>query len=131
MTRSKQGGMAAIMALSVLVCFFFAAGCASEGKPTAKISNADVAIQDAREANAINYSPLELKLAEDKLSQARAAADKDNNREARRLADEAFADAKTAEAQARSEKARQTAQQMRESVAALQRELSMPPASSR
>jgi hypothetical protein len=113
------------------MCFFLVAGCASEKKPTARISNADLAIQEAREANAINYSPLELKLAEDKLNQARAAADKDKNREARRLADEAFADAKTAEAQARSEKTRQMAQQMRESVAALQRELSTPPAATR
>lgn len=128
MVEKKQWTNAWVPAPAVLVCLFLVAGCASESKPAAQISNADLAIQGAREANAINYSPLELKLAEDKLTRARTEADKDKNREARRLAEEAFADAKTAEARSRAEKARQTAQQMRESVAALQRELSMPPA---
>jgi hypothetical protein len=115
-------------ALGCALLLFLAAGCSHGPKPTANIASADLAIQRAREANAINYAPLELRLAEDKLRQARAESDDKKYTEARRLADQALADAQTAEAKARSESTRQIAGQMQQSVTTLQRELSAPPA---
>jgi hypothetical protein len=105
MVKSKGSAIFGFAVAWLLFCSLLISGCSSEGRPTARLANADLAIQEAREANAINYAPLQLRLAEDKLKQARAAAAKENNKEARSLAEEAFADARTAEAQSRSEKA--------------------------
>ncbi len=54
----------------VLFGLLLAGSCASDKKPTEKLANADLAVQRAREANAINYAPLELRMAEDKLEES-------------------------------------------------------------
>lgn len=101
-------------------------GCASDGATRANIANADMAVQRAREANAINFAPLELRLAEEKLQQARSASEHDGKEEARRLADEALADAQTAEAKSRAVQTAQIEQQMRQDVGALRQEALAP-----
>lgn len=113
--------------IAITFGLLIAGGCASEKKPTANLANADLAVQRAREANAINYAPLELRLAEDKLNSARSAADREEYKEARRLADEALADAQAAEAKATSERTRQMAGEMQESVTILQRNIAPSP----
>jgi hypothetical protein len=108
------------------ICLFFG-GCASDQGAKANIANADMAIQRAQEANAINLAPLELRLAEEKLQQATSASQHDGTKEARRLADEAVADAPTAEAKSRAVQTAQIEQQMRRDVSALRQVTPGPP----
>lgn len=114
MFKDKKPAVTGIVAVCMAACLLLIQGCASLSRPTSKIADADLKIQEARDANAINYAPVELKAAEDKLRRAREAMDEEKNAEARRLAGESYEDARTAEARSSSEKARQTAQQMKQ-----------------
>jgi hypothetical protein len=115
-----------IVSLAV-VCFLFLAGCASE-KPVRSMTNAETSLQRAREARAIDYAPLELRLAEEKLQAARQAMDKKEYKQARSLAEEAQAHAQLAEAEARSGQSQKVAQEMRQSIETLRSELASRPA---
>ncbi len=117
-------GTAWALAFSGLVLL---SGCAGEKKPVSSLSQADFAIQRARDAHATELSSPELKMAEDKLAEAKSAADRGDNKEARQLADEAKAAAQTAEAKARSQAARKQAQEMQQSVATLRQNITPPP----
>ncbi len=116
--------MARVIPIFILCVAF--AGCAGE-KPKANIANADMAIQRAREANAINYAPLELKTAEEKLQQAKKESDAEEYKKARWLADESKADAQVAEAKSRSMRSAQIEQQVRKDIDALRQEPVAPP----
>ena len=59
------------------------------------------------EADAAKYAPSDLDRARDKLIRAQAAMQEEDNEEARRLADEALVDARSAESKARAEAAQQ------------------------
>ena len=87
------------------------------------IARAEMAINEAREADASEYAPLELKLARDNLQNARKAFAGKEYDQARRFVEKALMDAKLAEAKARTEKTKQTAQQLRESIETLEQEL--------
>src|SRR5688572_26799532 len=82
------------------------AACASGPAPEAELAAAEVAVEDAEEANAAAQAPGPDELARDKLERAREAMDDGENLEARRLAEQALVDAQLAEAEARSEVAR-------------------------
>jgi hypothetical protein len=99
------------------------AACASGPAPEAELAAAEVAVDEAEEANAPAQAPGPYELARDKLERAREAMEDDENDEARRLAEQALADAQLAEAQARSEVARQNAAELRASIDTLQDEL--------
>ncbi len=122
MTIKKRGSGSLWGIVPVVVVCLSMIGCASGEKPKANIANADMAIQRAREANAINYAPLELKVAEDKLQQAKKASDEEKYTNARWLADEARADAELAEAKSQSARTGQIEQQVRQDVETLRRE---------
>jgi hypothetical protein len=99
-------------------------GCATGGlPPTEGIASAEMAINVAREGNAIIHAPLELKLAEDKLNAAKAAVEEKEFHRAQRLTEEALLDAKVAEAKSSSEKSKRLTREMRESIEALRREI--------
>ncbi len=99
-------------------------GCAStEVAPVEKISTVEKAIQEARDSNATVSAPLELRHAEDKLKEAKAAMKEEEFEKARRLADEALLDANLAEATARSEKSKKTTQEIRDDIDTLRREI--------
>jgi hypothetical protein len=111
---------------SVPVIFFglLLCGCASPGvAPVEKISTVEKAIQEARDSNATVSAPLELRRAEDKLTEAKAAMKEEEFEKARRLADEALIDANLAEATARSEKAKKTTKAMSDDIDILRREI--------
>jgi len=81
------------------------AACATSPAPTEQVAVARAAIADATAAGGGEYSPAQLRNAQDKLARAqRAMADQDNAR-ARALAEEAEVDARLAAARARSVKA--------------------------
>jgi Domain of unknown function (DUF4398) len=99
------------------------AGCASDPAPEAEIAAAEVAVDDAEEANAPAQASGPYELARDKLDRAREAVEDGEMIEARRLAEQALVDAQLAEAEARSEVARQNAAELRASIEAIQDEL--------
>jgi predicted lipid-binding transport protein (Tim44 family) len=83
------------------------AACGGVPAPVAEMSAAQTAVTGAEEADAAKYAPSDLDRARDKLIRAQAAMQEEDNEEARRLADEALVDARTAEAKARAEAAQQ------------------------
>jgi Domain of unknown function (DUF4398) len=99
------------------------AACASDPAPEAELAAAEVALDEAEEANAPAQASGPYELARDKLDRAREAVEDDDMVEARRLAEQALVDAQLAEAQARSEVARQNAAELRASIEALRDEL--------
>ena len=101
-------------------------GCASRLAAAEKIANVEMTIRLARESNAITYAPLELKFAEDKLLKAKTAIQNGEFEEAQIMAEKALADAQLAEAKSQSEKTKMLAQEMRESINALRREINRP-----
>jgi len=97
----------------VFVMAMTLAACAS-GPPStaasASIAAANDAISHARADNALGTSPQMVNDAEQRLSQAQAAAKDDDNETAIRLADEAKADADLADATAQASQAERAAQ---------------------
>jgi hypothetical protein len=87
---------------------------------------ADVAVREAEESGAGEHAPLELRLAREKLDEAKRAIDGDEYELARRLAEQAYVDAQLAEAKAHSEKAREAAQEVRRTVDAVREEANRP-----
>ncbi len=91
--------------------------------PMEKMVKLESQITNARQAEAIVYSPLELKFAEDKYRLAQDAIEDKEYDVARQLADEALLDAQFAEIKALSVRAEKEAQEMRESIETLRTEL--------
>jgi hypothetical protein len=114
-----------IFKVSTTILFmFFLAGCADKvPPPTQQVTMATQAIAQAETSGAFELAPLELKSARDKLSQAQRAMEKEDNLQARRLADEATIDANLAEAMARSAKAQKTVEELKENIRALREEV--------
>lgn len=107
------------------------AACASGPPPDAEIAAAETALTEAANANAIERAPAPLALARDKLERARRAAAAGENHEAARLAEQALVDAQLAAAEARSDVAREHAEELRRSIQTLRDEVSRrPPATS-
>lgn len=99
--------------------------CASAPPPNSDITAADLTIKRAQEVNAGEFAALEMEGARDKLQQARSIVDRkddDNYPKAARLAQEAQADARLAEAKARATKAQQTEQELQKATGALGQE---------
>lgn len=124
---SQWRGWSVSRILGVSLGVTLIAGCASNGTlPAARVSEAERTISAAR----LQPSPdsaLELKMAEDKLAEARAALSKQDYERARRLAEQAQVDADYARAKATSSTATKTADEMRQNVETLRRELSRMP----
>ena len=94
-------------------------GCASSGSlstATIKISESEKAISVARESNASTNTPVDLRTAEDKLSQANLAFTDAEYLRATRLAEKATVDADCARIEAKAEKAKRDAEQMRQNI---------------
>lgn len=97
--------------------------CAPVQPPHASLSQADLAIRQADENNASQYAPMELQSARDKLDDARLALDAQEYERSHRLAEQALADARLAEARAKVESSRQTAHNLRLTIEALRDEV--------
>jgi hypothetical protein len=98
----------AIVILAVILAIALA-GCASKPPPNVGLDDASRALQTARTAGAPTYAPLELRNAEDRLSQARASFDKNNYEDASRFVQESEADSELASVKSRLGKARDRA----------------------
>jgi hypothetical protein len=111
---------AGLVTLSIAVM----TGCATQvPAPDKQVTLATQSIVQAESSGAVEFAPLELKSARDKLNQAKLAMDKEENIKARRLADEAMVDANLAEAKARSAKSQMVVVELKESIRVLQQEM--------
>lgn len=98
--------------------------CASTGTtPIAEMAAARASISQAESAGALNYAPIDLLSARDKLSKAEAAAREKDFGNAQELAAKAQADAELAEHKSRAVKAQTAADELARSNELLRKEL--------
>lgn len=117
-TAYKQSiGTSLLIGASIIL-----AGCATATPPTDAVATAGTAVNQAIDAKAAEHAPLELRLATEKLDRAQSALNEEDYEEARRLAEQARADARLAEANARSASARREAQEVEQTIDALEHE---------
>jgi Domain of unknown function (DUF4398) len=102
--------------------------CASEPPPP-QLAVAASTLSDAERAGAVQYAPVELNRARDELARAKDAMHDGKSQEARRLADEAEADAKLAAVKTQAAQADQAASTVRQDQMVLRNE-TVPLASS-
>lgn len=98
-------------------------GCSSVPPPIATVSQAQLAVREAEESKASQHAPLELRKAREKLGQAEQAMRNERYTEARRLSEQAEADAKVAEVKAQSEIARNNVAELRKTIESLRAEM--------
>lgn len=109
----------------LILLTFFAGACAGVDKAPIQqtIGKAEASINEAQSSQAVNYAPLELRMAEDKLTKAKTAFENEEYQRAEWLAEEALADANLAEAKSQSARTSSTVQQLQETIQTLQSEL--------
>jgi hypothetical protein len=118
--RSMYGLFVVVMALSIL----WLSGCSGlAASSRQKISEGDKALIGAKESNATVNAPGELKAAEDKLEQAKAAFGQKDYDNADRLAEQALADVDYTRAKASSEKVKKEAEAIRQNIKTLRQEI--------
>ena len=98
-------------------------GCSSVPKPVGEIAGAKAQIEDAETNEASWFAAVELDRAKSKLKRAERAVVEDEYLTAKQLADEAFSDAELAAAKASSARAKQFAQEMKDTVQSMEREI--------
>ena len=98
-------------------------GCSTVRPPDENVAKAELAVREANQTKAQQYSPLELQLARDNLEKATKAMKDEDYVQARRLADKALVDAQLAETKASTEEAKRVANEIRESLETLRREI--------
>jgi predicted S18 family serine protease len=97
-------------------------GCSAGKPPTAALSRADLAVQEANKSKAPQYASLQLQTAREQFDRARQAMAEEQYDQARRLAEQALVNAQLAEAQAEAVSARQAAEELRKSIESLRSE---------
>lgn len=118
---SKIGCRNMILVVGALLVII---GCAAKiPPPVDKIAQVEREIQRARESGADIYAPLDLKLAEEKLAEAKDAMAKEKNDKAAQKAEEALTDAQVAEAKSRAAKEKKRTEELQESVDTLRQEI--------
>lgn len=109
----------------IVLATVFTAGCATTEKRdmAAQLAVAKTAVADAVSAGAPEFAPMELKTAQENLDDAEKAAMADDYKRAKKLGENAEANAQLASAKARAAKAQQAADALKESDRALQNEM--------
>ena len=99
-----------------------AAGCASTPPPRAELAQAQRAVDQAVTENSGEFAALELERAREKLTAAQTEMDAERYPEARRLAEEALADAELARAKADASRTVRNADELAETIERLREE---------
>jgi hypothetical protein len=108
----------------ILLTMIMVAGCGSKIKPPHDvISNAEMAINRAIEADALSYAPLDIRYAQEKIAKAKEFMAKGNHEEAYQMAEDAILDAQVAEAVTRAEKSKELSQKMQNNIDSLRKEI--------
>ena len=97
--------------------------CASVPPPTEQMAVSRAAVTDAQGAGAYEFAPVEMRTANEKLTRATAAMNQKDYVTARRLAEQAEADARLAAATANSAKAQRALDEVQASIRTLQNEI--------
>jgi chromosome segregation ATPase len=106
------------------------AACSSDvPPPTAQLGASSAAVSSAERAGALEFAPVELQTAREKLARAQDALEDERNEEARRLAEQAQVDAELAETRAQGAVARQAVEALRRDLDTLRGELDSRPTS--
>ncbi|MBA4256839.1 MAG: hypothetical protein C0445_13295 [Polaromonas sp.] len=114
--------------LAVTAAMFLGACASSKGAPpVAEMATARASITQAEAAGAGLLAPVELLSARDKLVRADAAMQSEQFEQARRMAEQASADAELAERKARADRARQAAKELERANATLKQETGVRP----
>ena len=122
----KKKRIPPLLVVWVILGLLLTSGCVTYATlPREKISEADKAFVEAKESNASLNAPVELKAAEDKLTEAKSAFDKKDYEKAARLAEQASADADYARAKGSSEKARKKADEIRQNIKTLKQDIEL------
>ena len=111
--------------MAALLCglAFLLPGCSSTPVPDAEIAGARAALMSAENQGSTPYAPVEMDRARDKLRRAEQALQKKDYNEAKRLADEAQADAELAQALTGKAEAEQAVREMEISIEVLREEI--------
>ena len=114
-----------LFVLALAAGLLFAAGCGGTSQIVAKgkVYEGEKAVNEAKTSNASLNAPVELVAAEGKLSAAKEMFLREEYDAAARLADEASVDAEYARAKATTEKNRKAAEEMRENIEVLRKEI--------
>ena len=115
---SRSGVVYALLAGGAMLM----AGCASV-PPTEQIAVSKAAVAHASNAATIQYAPVELQSAKDKLARAELAMTQEHYELAGQLADEALADARLAEAKSETAQAQKAARDSQDASRALSEEI--------
>lgn len=99
------------------------AACSSPPVPREQLAVGKASIEAAQTAGAAELAPVELNMARDKLGQANAALHEKKYVEARRLAEQADADAQVARSKATAERSRKAAEEVSASLRTLRQQL--------
>lgn len=112
MARCARGRSFLVLAMAGTL-----AACASAGPPpTSELSSAEAAVRQAESADAREYEPVMFNRAQNKVRDARLLIEEERHDEARRLLNEAVADAELAAARADTEKAQRALRELNESI---------------
>ena len=122
----RRRGIPARVAIAAAALILLA-GCAGS-PPTTELALARSAVEDASRDGAAQRAPQQFTLAQDKLSRAEAANRSEDYTTARRLAEEAEADAHVASATARATAAQAALGTVQQSNTTLQQQLQQQPA---
>lgn len=113
----------ALRVLAVSSVLMALAACANAPQPpTQQIQAAEIAIRGAEQESVAEFSPMELRLAHDKLNAARTAIQAEEMELALRLANESRVSAELATAQTAELKAKAVNDEMQASINAMQQE---------
>ena len=107
------------------ILLVFTLACASTPAPTDTIANADMAVRLAEQAGAPEFAPLEMRVAREKLDEARSLVQKGGDEEmaeARRLAEEALVQAQLAEQTARTAVAQKRRDEVQKTIDSMKTE---------
>lgn len=97
--------------------------CATKGTPpTAQLSQAELAVESASQAQAATHAPLELRKAQDHIREARQRSDEEEYEQATRAAEKALVEAQLAQAKAEAQVAMNALEEMRSNINTLQQE---------
>lgn len=113
-----EGMIVATAALGLLAAF----GCASTPPPTEAVSVATFQLGEAEQSGAEKAAPLDVHLAREKIEKAEIAMEQEDYTSARRLAEQAFIDARIAQAKADRERTEASVEQLRSDLATFQEE---------
>ena len=124
----KNTGLRYVLTGAASIGLCLATGCAATDTVSSRFPKLEENINTAKAADAEVYAPVPLKSAEAKLAEARAAVQAGDMVSANKLVDEAMADADYARALAPTEKAKNDAIKLRESIETVRGEIAkMPP----